>query len=96
METEDVRAGRRFKDPWHVVIVQLLIPVGFTAYILAVVAWIAHLIFTSRKLEDVPSASTAISIAAIPVFLVILGVFLYVSYGVLFNQCEKRAERVEE
>ena len=96
MERNEVRTDRRFKDPWHVVIIQLLMPVGFTVYIGAIVAWIGYLILLSRKLEDVPYVSIAISIVAIPVFLTLLGLFLYVFIGVLFNQREEVAERVED
>lgn len=96
MDRKDVRAGRRFKDPWYIVIVQLLMPLGFTACIGAVIAWIGYLILLSRKLEDAPSASIAISIVAIPVFLTLLGVFWYVFIGVLFNQREEATEGVED
>ena len=95
MESEDHREGRRLKDPWYAVIFQLLLPLGFTLYTVSVVAWIGHLILSSRKLEDVPSASIAISIVAIPVFLPLLGVFWYVCVGVLFNQREEVTDRVD-
>lgn len=96
MKTDSIHADRKFKDPWHVVIFQMLMPLGFTLYIASVIAWIGHLILTSQRLEDVPSASIAISIAAIPVFLTLLGVFLYVFVGVFFNQHDEVSEGVKD
>ena len=89
MEGNGVKVESRFKDPWHIVIVQFLLSLGFTLYVLTIVAWIGHLIGTSHRLGDVPSASIAISIVAVPVFLTLLGVFWYVFIGVLFDQDEE-------
>lgn len=96
IDRKDLQAVRRFEDPWQIVIIQWLMPLGFTAYVGAVIFWIGHLILLSRKLEDAPSASIAISIVAIPVFLTLLGVFWYVFIGVLFNQREEVSEGVED
>jgi hypothetical protein len=52
-------------------------------FILGIIAWISHLIRTAWRLEDVPSASIGISLVAIPVFLTLLGVILYVFWVVL-------------
>ena len=52
-------------------------------FIGGIVTWIAHLIRTAWRLGDVPSASIGISIVAIPVFLVLLGVGLSVFWGLL-------------
>lgn len=52
-------------------------------FICAIVAWIAHLIRTAWRLGDVPSASIGISLVAIPVFLVLLGVVIFVFWGLL-------------
>jgi len=52
-------------------------------FIGGIVAWISHLIRTAWRLKDVPSASIGISLVAIPVFLVLLGVILYVFWGLL-------------
>jgi hypothetical protein len=52
-------------------------------FIGGIVAWIAHLIRTAWRLKDVPSASIGISLVAIPVFLTLLGVILYVFWGLL-------------
>jgi len=52
-------------------------------FIGSIVAWIGHLIRTAWRLGDVPSASIGISLVAIPVFLTLLGVILYVVRGLL-------------
>ena len=52
-------------------------------FIGGIVTWIAHLIRTAWRLGDVPSASIGISIVAIPVFLVLLGVLVSVFWGLL-------------
>jgi hypothetical protein len=46
-----------------------------------VILWIIHLIRTAWVLGDVPSASIGISLVAIPVFLVFMGVVFYVFWG---------------
>jgi len=52
-------------------------------FIGGIVTWIAHLIRTAWRLGDVPSASIGISLVAIPVFLVLLGVIVSVFWGLL-------------
>lgn len=52
-------------------------------FIGGIVTWISHLIRTAWRLGDVPSASIGISLVAIPVFLTLLGVILYVFWGLL-------------
>jgi hypothetical protein len=52
-------------------------------FIGGVVTWISHLIRTAWRLKDVPSASIGISLVAIPVFFTLLGVVLYVFWGLL-------------
>ena len=52
-------------------------------FIGGIVIWISHLIRTAWRLKDVPSASIGISLVAIPVFLTLLGVILYVFLGLL-------------
>ncbi len=47
-----------------------------------IIFWIIHLIGAAWSLGDVPSASIGISIVAIPVFLVFMGVVFYVFWGV--------------
>jgi len=62
---------------------------GFTIFVGGIVTWIIHLIRTAWWLGDVPSASLGISIVAIPVFLVLLGVVLYVCWGLLIDRSER-------
>jgi arginine exporter protein ArgO len=50
-------------------------------FVLSISAWIVHLNRLSRALHDVPSASAAISIVAIPVFLTGASVLTYVFVG---------------
>ena len=52
-------------------------------FIGSIVTWITHLIRTAWRLGDVPSASIGISLVAIPVFLVLLGVVVSVFWGLL-------------
>ncbi len=65
---------------------QLAMMTSFVLAIGGIVVWIINLIRLSHELQDVPSASIGISIVAIPVFLTLLGVFLYVFWGLLLNQ----------
>jgi hypothetical protein len=58
-------------------------------FIGGIITWIAHLIRTAWRLGDVPSASIGISIVAIPVFLTLLGVILYVIVGILGDRGEQ-------
>lgn len=52
-------------------------------FIGGIMVWITHLIRTAWRLGDVPSASIGISLVAIPVFLTLLGVVVYVFHGLL-------------
>ena len=57
---------------------------GFSVlFVGSIVAWITHLIRTAWRLSDVLSASIGISLVAIPVFLVLLGVMISVFWGLL-------------
>ena len=47
-----------------------------------IIVWIVHLIVASWRLDDVIQASVGISIVAIPIFLVFIGVVFYVFWGV--------------
>ncbi len=58
-------------------------------FIGGIVTWITHLIRTAWRLGDVPSASIGISLVAIPVFLTLLGVILYVVVGLLGDPGER-------
>ena len=50
-----------------------------------IILWIIHLIRAAWSLGDVPSASIGISIVAIPIFLVFMGVVFYVFWGVALH-----------
>jgi hypothetical protein len=63
--------------------VQWTIAALAVVFIGGIVTWIMHLIRTAWRLGDVPSASIGISIVAIPVFLVLLGVIISVFWGLL-------------
>ena len=58
-------------------------------FIGGIITWIIHLIRTAWRLGDVPSASIGISLVAIPVFLTLLGVILYVVVGLLGDRGER-------
>ena len=58
-------------------------------FIGGIITWITHLIRTAWRLGDVPSASIGISLVAIPVFLTLLGVILYVFVGLLGDRGER-------
>jgi hypothetical protein len=67
---------------------QWAMPVVAILFIGGIVTWITHLIRTAWRLGDVPSASIGISLVAIPVFLTLLGVILYVFVGLLTSRGE--------
>ena len=50
-----------------------------------IIVWIIHLIVASWRLDDVIQASVGISIIAIPIFLVFMGVIFYVFWGVTLH-----------
>ena len=50
-------------------------------FVLAITVWIINLILLSIELDDVPGASVAISIVAIPVFVTLASVLTYVFVG---------------
>ena len=60
---------------------QLLILIAFYVLVGGIIVWIISLILLSWRLQDVPSTSIGISIVAIPVFLILLGVVNYVFWG---------------
>lgn len=64
-------------------VLQWAMALGAVLFIGGIVTWIGHLIRTAWRLKDVPSASIGISLVAIPVFLTLLGVILYVFWGLM-------------
>jgi len=58
-------------------------------FIGGIIAWVTHLIRTSLKLHDVPSGAIGISLVSIPVFITLMGVLLYVLWGILGDRSER-------
>ncbi|MFQ5913519.1 MAG: hypothetical protein ACE5JS_10075 [Nitrospinota bacterium] len=77
-------------DPPSIRWAQRLILGLFFALVGGIVVWIVHLIRLSWRLRDVPSASVGISLVAIPVFLILLGVVNYVFWGLRRGGKENR------
>ncbi|OGQ79837.1 MAG: hypothetical protein A3F90_20575 [Deltaproteobacteria bacterium RIFCSPLOWO2_12_FULL_60_19] len=64
--------------------------VGFAFFLVGgIIIWIVHLIRTSWSLDDTLSASIGISLVAIPIFLVFMGVVFYVFWGVAVHGRER-------
>lgn len=68
---------------------QWAIAVAAVLFVGGIITWIVHLIRTAWQLKDVPSASIGISLIAIPVFLTLLGVILYVFWGIRGDRSER-------
>lgn len=68
-------------NPRAVRAAQLGILALICVFIFGIVVWIIGLIRLSLELRDIPSASIGISLVAIPVFLLLLGVVNYVFWG---------------
>ena len=60
---------------------QVMSMLGIWIFVLGISAWIIHLIRIANKLQDAPTASVAISLVAIPVFLTGASVLTYVFVG---------------
>ncbi|MFQ6110904.1 MAG: hypothetical protein ACE5LX_02610 [Nitrospinota bacterium] len=75
-------ASGKEPNPRAVRAIQLVLLVILSAFSLGIVVWIISLIRLSIELRDVPSASIGISIVAIPLFLLLLGVVNYVFWGI--------------
>lgn len=58
-------------------------------FVVAIAVWIIHLLRLSHRLHDVPSASVAIAIVAIPVFFVGAAVLTYVFVGLRRGRAEE-------
>lgn len=52
-------------------------------FIGGIIVWVGHLIRTSLRLHDVQSAAIGISLVAIPVFITLMSVLLYVLWGII-------------
>lgn len=60
---------------------QVMSLLGIWVFVLGVSAWIIRLIWIAHRLNDMPGASLAISVVAIPVFLTGASVLTYVFIG---------------
>ena len=58
-------------------------------FIGGIIGWVTHLIRTSLRLHDVPSGAIGISLVAIPVFITLMCVLLYVLWGILRDRSER-------
>jgi cobalamin biosynthesis protein CobD/CbiB len=58
-------------------------------FIGGIIGWVTHLIRTSLRLRDVPSGAIGISLVAIPVFITLMCVLLYVLWGILRDRSER-------
>lgn len=74
------------KERKRILLLQVLSIAAMWVFVLGISAWIFHLIRLSRRLHDVPSATIAISIVAIPVFFTVAGVLTYVFVGLQRNR----------
>ena len=77
-------------NPRAVRAVQLGMLALFWAFVIGIISWIIGLIRISLQLRDIPSASIGISLVAIPVFLLLLGLATYVFWGILFDISEDK------
>lgn len=81
----------RTPNPFAVRVVQVGILAAFSAFVIGLIVWIYRLIGLSFELGDTPSASVAISLLAIPVFLLLLGLANYVVWGLLLSASKEKA-----
>lgn len=62
-------------------VLQVASVLGIWVFVLGIATWIIHLIRVANRLQDAETASVAISLVAIPVFLTGAGVLTYVFVG---------------
>lgn len=86
----------RVPNPRAVRAVRLAILVFFTAFILGIISWIIRLIRLSLELRDIPSASIGISLVAIPVYLLLLGLVYYVFWGICSGASKERTRSLAD
>ena len=61
--------------------IQLCTLLGIWVFSLGISIWIIHLIRLANRLQDAPTGSLAISVVAIPIFLMGASVLTYVFIG---------------
>lgn len=88
-------AGKQLDDR-VILLLQVASVAGIWAFVLSIAIWILHLLRLSHRLHDVPSASVAISIVAIPVFLTGAAVLTYVFVGLRRGRSTAGPEGVGE
>jgi hypothetical protein len=81
----------RIPNPRAVWLVQLGILASFWLFVLGLIIWISRLLRLSFELRDIPSASIGISLVAIPVFLLLLGLANYVFWGLRRGALKEKA-----
>ncbi|MDH5751808.1 MAG: hypothetical protein OEZ59_05260 [Deltaproteobacteria bacterium] len=69
---------------------QLALVIGFSMFALSIIGWVARLIYNSWVWQDVFSASIAISLIAVPIFLFLLSLFNYVFWGITLGREEEK------
>lgn len=69
------------KTPKWIFALQLASVSMIWVFVLSISFWILHLLRLSRELNDLPSGSLAISMLAIPVFIIGASVLTYVFVG---------------
>jgi mono/diheme cytochrome c family protein len=76
--------------------IQLGILGVFTVFGVGIVVWVVHLLRVAVQWQDSFSASVAVSLVAIPVFLVILGLIHYLFWGLRRHRHDPMEEQEEE
>lgn len=69
------------KNSKFIYLAQLVSVLLIWVFVVTITLWISNLIMLSIELNDAPGASVAISIVAIPVFMILAGVLTYVFVG---------------
>ena len=77
-------------------VLQFSILAVFLVYSAAVLGWIVHLVRLSYVLNDVPDASMAVSLVAVPVFLCLAFVLAYVIGGLVLDPEARASEPGKE
>lgn len=75
------------ESPW-IFRFQLALLLGFSLFASLIITWVIRLIYVSWTLRDVFSASIAIALVAVPVFLLLLIVFNYVFWGLMLGRSD--------
>ncbi|MDH4225332.1 MAG: hypothetical protein OEW12_06775 [Deltaproteobacteria bacterium] len=76
-------------EPPYIFKLQVLLGTSFVAFATSVIIWVGRLLYMSFFLKDKQSASMGIALVAIPVFLVLVGVYNYVFWGIMLGGRKK-------